>query len=164
MGKKLYTGFSTFNFIGAIFLRLLLFAAVLYAAIHFNQNPVVVTIFCLFCLIGIMIAGSDKIVIYKDKIIHTTDSYYYYIFKKEGKIIELKDVKLAYLQPLTGDDSIGLGAIILVSLISRNSSRNQSNYIYFELKNGKTEHFSSGLERDELHKIVSIIKVLAERE
>lgn len=75
MSKKLYTGFSFYQFVWLLFLRLAVVTGMVYALVHYDENPALITVVAVVCAIFIFILGDDQVIVYGDRVVQTTNSF-----------------------------------------------------------------------------------------
>lgn len=158
MDKRLYTGFSLIELIGTLFLRLAALFGLIYSLAYFDENPVVISVAALFCLLIVVFIGDDQIVVYPDKVIQTTNSLSSLIFRNTGTIYKIEDIKIAYLQPI-GSATEFAGAFLLASLLPK-QNYDRSRPIFLDLKSGETVRIATNLGREKMKTIVKTINNL----
>jgi hypothetical protein len=165
MSKRLYTGFSFFEFIKTLLLRLACTFGLIYSLAHYDENPIVIIIVSLLCLLFILILGDDQIIIYQDKIIQTTNSFASLIFRSKDKSIDISKIKSAYLQPFVKPDPAEIGVAVLLALVlpRDSSNRDKAQPIFFELKSGEILTFNTNLENKKMKQIVEIVNSLTKK-
>lgn len=165
MSKRLYTGFSFFEFITMLLLRLVCAFGLIYSLPHYDENPVVIIIVSVLCLLFILILGDDQIVIYQDKIIQTTNSFASLIFRSKGKSIDIYKIKSAYLAPFVRPNPTEIGVAVLLAFVlpRNNSNRDKTKPIFFELKSGEILKFDTNLENGKMKRIVEIVNSLTQK-
>jgi hypothetical protein len=160
VNKRLYTGFSFFQFIWMIILRLAATFGLLYSIKSIDENPIVITLVAIFCLLIILFIGEDEIIVYPDRVTQTTNSLASIFIKTPDCSYKIQDIKSAYLQPIGSTAEFGV-AILLVSLLPKGNTHNKDiRPIFLELKNGKTVTIETYLEWVKMKKIVDIINSL----
>lgn len=162
MNKRLYTGFSLFEFIWTLFLRLACVFGLIFSLAHYDENPVVIIIVSALCLLFIFLIGDDQVIVYQDKVTQTTNSFSSLIFKSKDKTFNIDQIKSAYLQSPPESDPIEIGVAVLldIALPKRTANRSKTRPIFFELKNGQTVKFDTNLESGKMKRIVETVNSL----
>jgi len=160
MSKRIYTGFSFFEFIWTLFLRIAAVFGLIYSLFYFDENPIIISLVVFLCLLAILFIGDDQIVLYPDRLVHMTNSFASLIFRQKGKTYEIQNIKCAYLQPKGSGSELAVGMLLAFMLSKRNSSRSRP--IFLDLKNGETVRIETYLERNQMKKIVNIINQFAD--
>lgn len=159
MQKRLYTGFSFFNLLVSIAIRLCLIIAILLIYPHYDENPVVITVVLSIFVILIVIIGNDEIVVYEDKVIETDFSFLALLFKKRKKTILLSDVKRAYIEqkpkPTLSEAAVAIA--VLAMFRTKQSNWKNLNTIFFELNNGDTIKWLTDLDSTVVDNIVEAV-------
>ncbi len=160
--KPLYKGFSIFEFIWTLFLRLVGVIGLVYSLAHYEENPVVVLIVSGLLLLFIFVTGDDQIIIYEDRITQTTNSFGSLIFQSKGNTIDIATIKHAYLEPYVkpGISETGAAAVLAFLVPGSRVNRGKTKSIFFELKNGEAVTFETNLESAKRKSIVEIVNSL----
>jgi len=162
MNKPLYTGFSFYELIWTLFLRLAAVIGIIYSLSHYDENPAVILFISIISLALILILGDDQIIVYSDKITQSTNSFASLIFNSKGLTYQIQDIKNAYLQPSTTSPT-EIGAGILLALIMQKQNNDKSRPIFLEMKNGETIRLETKLERNKMKKIVETVNSLTSK-
>jgi len=162
MSKKLYTGFSAFQIFRTLFFRLAALVGILYSLPHYNENPVVIIVLVAFCSLFIFFIGADQIVVYEDRIIQTTDSLAYLIFRSKDKVVEIENIESAFLSTRPPSSPSDISVAVILSLILPKSNRTGTYIkpIFFNLKNGKTDQILTHIDNSKMQKIVDLVNSL----
>jgi len=165
MTKRLYTGFSFFEFINMLFLRLACVFGLIFTLPHYDENPVLIIIVSAICLLLMFFLGDDQIIVYEDRVTQITNSFSSLIFKSKGKTIKMNEIKYAHLQslPKSSPSEIGVAILLAAVLPKGNIDRDKARPIFFELKNGDTLKFDTNLESNKMKKIVEIVNSLTQQ-
>ena len=115
MDKELYTDFSAINLFIMLVARLIPIAAFTYCLPHYNENPVLISIICCFCVLAFLLFGYSYITVYADEII-TIDDSLFSLFYKRKIIIKIADIESVYTKPLPPkNDTTDIGVALLLS-------------------------------------------------
>ena len=143
-----------------IILRLAATFGLVYSIVSFDENPIVISIVVIFCLLIILFIGDDQIIVYPDRVIQKTNSFASLFLKSPDCCYKIQDIKSAYLQSTGSHTEIGV-ALLIYSLLPKRNTSNKSNPIFLDLKNGKTVRIETDLEWNKMKKIIDIINSLA---
>ncbi len=158
MQKRLYTGFSFFNLLVSIAIRLCLVIAIILVYPHYNENPAVIAVVLSIFVILIVIIGNDEIVVYEDKVIET-DFSFLALLKKRKKTILLSDVKRAYIEqkpkPTLSEAAVAIA--VLAMFRTKQSNWENLNTIFFELNDGNTIKWLTDLDSTVVDNIVEAV-------
>ncbi len=159
MSKRIYTGFSFFEFVWNLILRVVCVVGLIYALSHYEENPSVIIIVVILCVLFILFIGDDQIIVYNDKVTQTTNSFSSLIIKSKGTTYDISKIKSAFLETPNKSTATEIGATAVLSLVfpKRNPNRDNTHPIYFSLKNGETVKFDTNLESSKMKKIVEIV-------
>lgn len=160
--KLIYQAYSFFEFIRTLFFRFVCVCAFVYSVVHFEENPVVVSIFACLCIFFVFILGEDQIKVYSDRVVHSTNSLASLIFRRKGNVYRIEEIKTAYLPlPEKGPDVFEVGVIaVLLAITPKRSSSNQTRPILLETKAGKTLQIDTYLSFEQREKVVEAINSL----
>jgi hypothetical protein len=160
--KPIYQASSLFELVWTIFLRLACIFALFYAVAHFEENPIVISVFAGLCLIPIFILGDDYVSIYTDKVVYSTNSLASLIFKSGDKVYKISDIKRAYLNPDEKPPNVfEKGVIMALLAITPGRNRiNESKPIFFETKSGTELRMNVHLGQKQMEKIVKTVNSL----
>ncbi len=166
MPKKLYTGFSFFQFIWLLFLRLAVVTGMVYALVHYEENPALIIVVAVVCVIFILILGDDQVIVYEDRVVQTTNSFAALFFRKNDKTIFINDVKLAYLEnkPASSAAEIGVAVALNFLLPKQSANRDNAKPIFFDLKDNTTVQIDTHLETGKMKCIAELVNALVKEE
>jgi xanthosine utilization system XapX-like protein len=159
MSKRLYTGFSFWESLSMFFARIAATVGLIYALLHFEENPVVIAIVSLLCLLLIVFIGDDQITVYSDRIVQKTNSLASLFYTSKGKVYAIKDIKQASLQPPSTTEEIG-ATVLLAAILPKQNNRSTSRPIFLDLKNGETVRLNTDLNESAMRKIVELVNSL----
>ena len=159
MEQKIYVGFSWSQSIFLFSLKLIIVSLFPYLAIHFNENPLLISILIILGALFILAVGNERIIIYNDKIVQTNDSFLSWILKSKTKPIFINEIQSAYLRPASTLSEAIVGISLMSILPKRNSGR-RTFPIFFQLKNGKTVQINTNLDFGKMKRIVDIVNGL----
>ena len=162
MSKKVYTAFSIFEILWTLVLRMICVIFLIYILVHYEENPTLIIIIAVICLLLILFIGDDQITVYTDKIIQNTNSFGSLIFNNNGTTLKLENIKVAYLETTKKSSvkELGMAGIIAFLLPIQNKNRDKKTLIYFELNSGEILNFETNLEKSKLIKIVELVNSL----
>lgn len=163
--KLIYRAFSFFEFVWSLLLRLACVGALVYALAHFDENPVVISIFAGFCLLFIFILGDDQVSVYSDRVVHSTNSLASLLFGGKGRVYKIDELKKAYLKPedkLPNAFETGV-IVLLVALLPKRTRANPTHPIFFDTKSGGTLQLDTHLSHRQMQKIVESVNSLLQR-
>lgn len=157
--KSLYRGFSYSNFIWYLLLRIAVLVGVGSGLLHFDENPVVISIFLLICVLLFLFLGDDQIDVYSDRVVHYNNSLAHLLSLDKPTVYSIKDIRKASLP----DTSVGVTgtvvALLLAAVLPKQSGQN-SYPIFLELKNGKTVRVQTYLRAHHMKKVVELVNSL----
>lgn len=163
--KLIYRAFSFFEFIWTLLLRLACVVALVYSLAHYDENPVVISIFACFCLFLIFILGDDQVSVYSDQVVHSTNSLASLLFGAKGRVYKIDELKKAYLKPeekLPNVFETGV-IVLLVALLPRRTRANPTHPIFFDTKTGETLQLDTHLSHGQMQKVVESVNALIQR-
>ncbi len=141
-------------------LRLICVFGLLFVWPHYDENPVIIIIVALLCLIFIFIIGDDQIIVYEDSVKQTTNSLWDLLTNSKGTTYKIKDIKCAYLQKHSSNSEKAI-ALLLASALPVNSINRDKTYpIYFELVDGREVKFETNLTGNQMKKVVDSVNYL----
>lgn len=155
----MYRGFSYFNFIWYLLLRIAILVGAGSALLHFDENPVVISIFLFICVILFLFLGDDQVDIYRDRVVHYNNSLAHLLSLDKPTVYSIKDIRKASLP----DTSVGVtGTIVamLVAAVLPKQSGQNSFPIFLELKSGETVRLQTYLRGHYMKKIVEVVNSL----
>ena len=162
MSQKLFSTYTTFNYIKNIIYRILIVVGIGYLSFHYEENPNLITV--LYIILGLLffIIGDKQLEIYVDRIRLSTPSLYSLIFRSKSKTYFLNDIEKVYMDKLVPSDNLEVGvAVILYMLLpKRRTTHESSNPIYFELKDGTTITYYSDMNDIKNTEIVFLVNKL----
>ncbi len=161
MKKVVYKGFSYFNFIWMWVLKLIIAIGIFLSVSHFNENPVVVTIVVVLCILGVLFIGDDQVTVYADRVTQSTNSIAAWLFNFKKEEYRFADISKAYLRPEPSAAEVGI-ATALLFLLPKSSSdqQDEGNPIFLDLKNGKQVTLVTSLEYHKMKLVVDNINAL----
>ena len=161
MAKPIYKAASDFDFLWSMLLRLSGLAGIVFLWFHYEENPAVIIVLSIICFLFFIIAGSDEIIVYSDRVI-MKDTSIVSLFLKD-KSYNINEIKSASL-PKEAESTIGEVAIVLIAISLmpkfRPRGRTRPNIINLEFKNGKIIQLSSTLDESKMEGIVKTINSL----
>lgn len=161
MPKPIYKAASDLDFIWSMLLRLLGLAGIVFLYFHYEENPAVIIVLSLVCLLFFLITGNDEITVYPDRVI-MQDTSIVSLFLK-SKSYNINEIRSASL-PKEAESTIGEVAIVLIAISLmpkfRRPGRTRPNIINLEFKNGKIIQLSSTLDEVKMEEVVKAINSL----
>lgn len=165
MAKPLYTAFSFPDFFKWLCYRIIIVAVLIYSLSHYEENPPVVVVFSILCVLAILLLGDDQISVYPDRIVRVSNSIISLVFRLKGKTYFICDIQSASLPTTIPMDTGDKGcALVLLSVLPSRRSRNDTNPIYLDLQDGRTVTILTGLESKKREKIVNLVNSLVKPE
>jgi hypothetical protein len=168
MDRIIYKAASPLSFIVSIFLRGGCIAGLIYLFLHYEENPIVITIVMLICLFLFFFLGNDEVYIYSKRII-VRDTSVISLFQK-SKIYYIADINSASLPEPSGQDrpnvvDTGILAVITAVVIAstsrhRNRFKNNLHPFLLNMKNGDIVTVSVTLSDNTTKRIVDEINTL----
>ena len=156
----IYRASSLYSFFQSVILRFICVGCMIYLVFNYGENPTVIIIAEVLCLLFLVLLGSDTITVYSDKIIQSSNSILSLFLK--NREYEIKDIKAASLEvrPPSTPGETGVALIIAAMMNSIGRRRRLSNDPYpilIELKNGKTIQLLTNFDLDKRKAIVEAI-------
>ncbi len=165
MPKRLYTGFSFFNLLISIAIRLCLIIAIILIYPHYNENPTVIAVVLFICGLFIFVIGNDEIIVYEDRVIETDFSFWKLIFRNRNKTVFFTELKRAYIKekpkPTISEAVVAIG--ILAMFKTRHPDKYKLNTIFFELNDGSTTKWLTDLDNTVVTEITDTINSALQR-
>lgn len=155
----MYRGFSYFNFIWYLFLRIAILVGAGSALLHFDENPVVISIFLFICGLLFLFLGDDQIDVYSDRVVHYNNSVAHLLSLDKPAVYSIKDIRKASL-PNTSVGVTGTIVALLVAAVLPKQSGQNPFPIFLELKNGETVRLQTYLRGDHMKKVVALVNSL----
>lgn len=157
---KIYTALSFYDFLSSVGLRLASALALVYAIVHYNENPAVTIIVSIICVCVILFFGHERIEIYKDRVVQENISVFSLVVSSK-RVIKVADIKNAYLKTSENIKPFDFIVYSLVALLlPKHNSRSGAQVIYFDLKNSETIEWSSYLDYAARKKLVATVNGL----
>jgi hypothetical protein len=154
----IYKAASDYNFVKSIVYRAICVAVMIYLFYNYEENPAVIIVAVIICLLFLFLIGSEDIIVHDDKVVISNTSIAS-VFTKHSTTYLVSDIESAELQPL-GESSLGkLSMIALKMAFMRNNRRamKSDNKFYLNLKNGEVITISSEYDRYTLGEVVEAI-------
>jgi hypothetical protein len=159
MQKRLYSRFSISNLIVSLGLRLCVIVAIFFIFPHYHENPIVISIVLAFCGLLILLIGNDEIVIYEDRLVKTSVSFWSMIFRNSKETILFAEIKNAFVKiPPKSTVSETIAAVAISALLkTRPMNRYKFNTIYFTKTDDSQIELLTDLNKSDIAEIVEII-------
>lgn len=163
MKKVVYRGFSLLDFFKAFLFRIGTGALMVSALLHFDENPVVISIVAVLCFCCIFFFGDDQVIVYENRVVQKTNSIASYIFNFKGEVYSYLEIEEAYLDNSIPDVYSSV-VIALLSFISKKRGSDNVHPIFLRMKDGNIKEIPTSLDIYKREKIVDAINtVLAQR-
>jgi hypothetical protein len=168
MSKRVYTGFSFFQVLWFLFLRVMAVFLMVYVLSNYEENPPVVITISAFLFLLILIIGDDQIVVYQDRIVQKTNSIWSLVINSKGSSYQIENIKLAYLyKPTIPDPGAGLAAAALYLILPKSyrspNGSDRSKPIFLNLKDGTIEEISTYLDESTMEHIVQTVNAIVQK-
>ena len=138
-------------------------AAMVYMALHFNENPVVIGVLEVLCLTFFLIVGEDHVILFKDRLTIKTNSILSWFQSTALRTYYINEIQSADLpQPEELPDAIDYILIkLLFTFIPAGNRYRTNNTIFFiKLKNGETVEIHSDISKRQAIRMVNEINYL----
>ena len=129
--------------------------AIVSALFHFDENPVVITIFVCIAVTILLFVGNEKIIVYPDRFIYC-----------HGSLMGLFDKKLAYyfkdIKEITFEGIYSWGLDNLTDRLPLHVP-DPTNKLYILMKSGKEKEINSRIYKNDLREAVQHIIIQLNR-
>lgn len=159
MTQPIYTAFSFYSFLRSLIYRLLALTGLIVSLTHYEENPVVISIFAGLCLLFILFIADDRISVYPDKVVQSSNSIVSLLMVSRSTQFLIRDISSASLQP-PGDPVKSAAVAVVLYLLPGRSRRHHSSPIFLELKNGEMASLETELGKRQMQKIADLINKL----
>jgi hypothetical protein len=133
---KIYAGFSISEFLWAMLLRISCIAAIFFFISVFYENPPLMFILIVSCIIAVMLIGDDQIVVFSDKIMQNHNSIAFLLFKSIHAEYLIEDIKNDSTVEKASSSKIKIGIAKIVFTLFK--SHRSAEYLIEDVKNAYT--------------------------
>lgn len=159
--KKIYIGFSIYQFIWTLFLRVVCVFVSIYCLREYDQSPALILIVICVCLFLILYLGDDQIIIYEDRITQSRNSFLSSLLRRKEKTIPLKQIRRAFLLPTGRPSPASVPPVVARAYLNRRiRNEYRPDPIFFELENGETTDLYTYLGKTKREKIAAHVNAL----
>lgn len=158
MNNIVYRTTSSVELFRSLIMRVFFLALIIYMGVHYDENPVVISILIIASLYIFLIVGSDEIIIDDNQFVQKETALIGYIIGSKKIIHEINTIKTASLpeKPKTSFSEVGL-VLFLTALFPQRTRANRQQQFHLNLRNGKTETISTDLSRNKILETIQII-------
>lgn len=158
-GALVYKGFSFKEFFGFLISRLAAVVGSVSALLHFDENPVVISLFVAGCLLMILFLGDDQVNVYQNVIVHKTNSIAAYLFNFKTHNYLLSEIDQSFFD-LSVPDTYSSAVMNAVSFLSKKSYEEGIQPIFLKMKDGNMKQLLTRLDYQKRMRIVEEVNQL----
>jgi hypothetical protein len=154
----IYRAYSLYTLIRTLVVRIAALAGFIIAIRDFQQNPIVITLFCIACACCVLFIGDEQVDIYADRLVHRENSLWALIRNPEGKVFRLDQIAAAGL--VSAPSLAETGVVTLMSFLVNRWPMTVRSAFSLELIHGQTVTIETRLARPQLKKIAQTVNSL----